>query len=250
MVCSQCQAIEDVFDQKNARRELKSYQQNGPKKSTRLLIQAFRDEGLENRSLLDIGGGVGVIQLELLGSGIRQVTCVEASSASLAVARDEIARRGLQGQVSCHHGDFVQLASKIQPSDYVSLDRVICCYPDFESLVDSSAKLAGQLYGLVYPRDSWWLRWGARLFSPLLRLVTRSEFQIFIHPSNEVEAIIRKNGFQRKLYRTAGIWQILVYQRLENQPQTSPSNPLIQERQANPANQEGNIPSPAHQNPG
>ena len=36
-------------------------------------------------------------------------------------------------------------------TDILTLDRVICCYPDMQKLVGLSAKRARKLYGLIYP---------------------------------------------------------------------------------------------------
>jgi hypothetical protein len=110
--------------------------------------------------LLDIGGGVGVIQYELLAAGLDHDTYVEASTAYFNAARTEAQQRGYSEQVSYHRGSFVELAQEIAPADIVTLDRVICCYPDMQKLVGLSAVLARKWYGLVYPRDTWWTRIG------------------------------------------------------------------------------------------
>ena len=109
---------------------------------------------MEGATLLDIGGGIGVIQHELLDSGAAQATSVEASSAYLSAARSESERRGLVDRVTYHHGDFVDLAESIQPADVVTLDRVLNVYPDWERLASLSAERARRLYGVVIPRDT------------------------------------------------------------------------------------------------
>jgi magnesium-protoporphyrin O-methyltransferase len=83
MYCSQCQGIEEVFSQEYVRRELKHYRRKGPGKTTRMLTEAIEKEGVEGLSLLDIGGGVGAIQHELIAAGVREVTSVDASTAYL-----------------------------------------------------------------------------------------------------------------------------------------------------------------------
>ena len=45
------------------------------------------------------------------------------------------------------------MSDEIEAADVVTLDRVICCYPDMEALVGRSAERALRLYGLVHPRD-------------------------------------------------------------------------------------------------
>ena len=93
MNCSQCQGIESVFDRKTAAQKLTQYRRQGPDQTTRMLIDALKSEGVEDLTLLDIGGGVGAIQYELIKAGVRSATSVDASSAYLAVARDEAQRQ-------------------------------------------------------------------------------------------------------------------------------------------------------------
>ncbi|MBI2966094.1 MAG: hypothetical protein HYY34_07815 [Chloroflexi bacterium] len=69
MNCCQCQGIEQVFNAKVAARELRAYRKKGPRKTTRLLIDALKAEGVDGLTLLDIGGSIGKIQHELLDAG-------------------------------------------------------------------------------------------------------------------------------------------------------------------------------------
>ena len=124
------------------------------------MIDALKKQGVSGVSLLDIGGGVGAIQHGLLAAGVQNATDVDASKAYLAAARQEANRRGIADRVDFQYGNFVEMADKIEPADVVTLDRVICCYPDMEKLVSLSVERARQLYGLVYPRDTWWIKIG------------------------------------------------------------------------------------------
>ena len=69
MNCPHCQDAEKTFGSGVADRELQHYRTRGPGKTTRLLIEALKASGIEGLTLLDIGGGVGVIQQELLKAG-------------------------------------------------------------------------------------------------------------------------------------------------------------------------------------
>jgi 2-polyprenyl-3-methyl-5-hydroxy-6-metoxy-1,4-benzoquinol methylase len=208
----QCQGIDEIFSQQYVEKELSRYRSKGPEKTTRMLAEAIKKEGVEGLSLLDIGGGVGAIQHELIEAGVDRVTGVEASTAYLTAARAESERRGQTDQVSYHFGDFIDLASDIEPADIVTLDRVICCYDDMEKLVSLSAKRARRLYGLVFPRDTWWMKVGLGLGNLFLRL-RRSAYRAFVHPTEEVEVLLESMGFKRKSYRRTLIWQVIVYTR-------------------------------------
>src|SRR3972149_11462112 len=104
MSCAQCQVIERMFDRRAAERELSQYRAAGPGGTTRRLINARKAEGVAGLTLLDIGGGVGAIQHELLRAGARSATAVDASSAYLDAARAEVARLGSAARGGCHHG--------------------------------------------------------------------------------------------------------------------------------------------------
>ena len=212
MPSCQCQGIESVFDQAEADRKLAEYRRKGPAATTRLLVEALRAAGVEGRTLLDIGGGVGALQWALLAAGARTAVSVDASSAHLATARREAQRLGLGQRVDYRLGDFVTLAGEVPAADIVTLDRGVCCYDDMPALVRLSAQHAQQLYGLVYPRDAGWIRFGVRVANGFQRL-TRSAFRMFVHPTAAVEALLRENGLRRAYYRRSGLWQVVVYAR-------------------------------------
>jgi SAM-dependent methyltransferase len=212
MTTCQCQGIKLQFNAREAAHKLADYHKHGPIPSTRLLIAALKDAGIQDRTLLDIGGGLGAIQLELLKAGARAAVSVEASPAYLDTARQEARRQGLSDRVEYHQGDFVELASDIPPADIVTLDRVICCYPDMPALVGRSAEHARQLYALVYPRDTAWVRLGLRLENLFQRL-KRSPFRVFAYPTPAIEALLQARGWRRRQHRLTGPWQVAVYGR-------------------------------------
>jgi magnesium-protoporphyrin O-methyltransferase len=212
MNCCQCEGIECLFNQQEAAKKLKQYRRKGPDKTTRLLINTLRAYGVEGMALLDIGGGIGAIQHELLKAGLSRAISVEASSAYLDVAKAETERQGNAARVTYHSGNFVDLAATLPAADIVTLDRVICCYPDMPQLVGLSVARAVKLYGLVYPRDTWWVKLGISMMNFFFRL-RRTPFRVFVHPTEAVEAIIQAEGLKRSFYRTTGVWQVVVYAR-------------------------------------
>ena len=212
MDCCQCKGIETLFDQKEAENKLKAYRKDGPAKTTRMLIEALQAEDIEGTTLLDIGGGVGAIQHELLRVGVESATGVDASTAYVKAAQEEAEQQGHAARISYHYGNFVDLAPQIVPADIVTLDRVICCYHDMQRLVGLSVAKAERLYGLVYPRDTWWLRVAINIANLYFR-VSRNPFRTFIHPTQAVDALVRGNGFEQRFYKKSGLWQVVVYAR-------------------------------------
>ena len=212
MCCRQCQGIEVFFDEKEARRELKNYRKKGPAKTTQMLVDAILEEGVDRRTLLDIGGGVGAIQNELLKAGAASARSVDASTAYIDAATEEARRQGHSDRVDIRHGNFVDIASEIEQAEIVTLDRAICCYHDMESLVGLSAAKATKLYGLVYPRNTWGARIVFSFFNLFFRL-RRNPFRVFLHPTASVDALVRRSGLERLHYQQTLVWQVVVYGR-------------------------------------
>jgi hypothetical protein len=212
MDCPHCQGADKTFGSGMAERDLRRYRSRGPGQTTHLLIEALKAAGIAELTLLDIGGGVGAIQHELLKGGSSSVIAVDASSAYLQAARQEAKRQGHADRVTYHYGDFVALAPQLPTADIVTLEKVICCYPDMNALVSLSSARAGKLYGVVFPRDTWWMRVSGRVINFFLRL-QRSAFRFFVHPTEAVEAVVRANGLQRRYYHQTLLWQVIVYGR-------------------------------------
>jgi tRNA1(Val) A37 N6-methylase TrmN6 len=210
--CCAAAGCERTFDEKHAARELRNYRANGPIKTTQTLIQLLLRGDVKDGTLLDIGGGVGAIQYALLDAGARTVVSVDVSSAFEDVARREAEQRGVRDRIRYESGDFVELASRIAPADIVTLDRVVCCYPNMESLVRLSTQRSRRLYGLVYPRDRRMTRVVIRVQN-LFRALFRNPFRSFVHPVDAMDALIRTAGFSLRQRVRTFVWEVAVYER-------------------------------------
>ena len=200
------------FDARHADKHLRAYRQKGPTGLTLALIEGLAEGGIDGRTVLDIGGGVGAVHHELLRSGAAAAVDVDASRAYISVARAEAERQGHAERVRYLLGDFVALADEVDPADLVALDRVICCYADMAALVGRSATLARRRYGVVYPRDSWLGRVGVAFINARLRL-SRSSFRAYVHRTADVDSILTAHGLTKRLQRTTLIWQLAIYER-------------------------------------
>lgn len=168
---------------------------------------------MEGATFLDIGGGIGAIQHELIDAGASQATSVDASAPYLDAAREESERRGYAGRVTYLHGDFVELADSVPSAEIVTLDRVINVYPDWERLAGLAAARAERLYCLVYPRDTRRVRiviFKLNLFLRLLRKPVRAA----VRSPDAIERIARENGLSPHVSRNIGAaWQVSIYHR-------------------------------------
>jgi magnesium-protoporphyrin O-methyltransferase len=205
-------SVGNEFGEAAARHDLRTYRKSGATTTTRWLIDGLGAGGIAGLTVLDIGAGVGAAHQALLAKGAAAVTDVDGSPAYVAAAREEAERQGTADRVDYRVGDFVALAAEIPAADLVVLDRVICCYPDMEALVRASVAHARVRYGLVYPRDAWWIRAGATVLNGLGR-VFRMRTRAYVHRTGVVDAIVRAAGFAPRLHRHSLFWQVAVYER-------------------------------------
>ena len=213
MTCCGASACESQFDRKRAARELKNYRAHGPvNPTTRAMINLLRRAGVAGNTLLDIGGGVGAIQYDLLEAGAGEVTAVDASSSYQQAARAEAERRGVTARIQFQLGDFVALAPQVAAADIVTLDRVVCCYPEMEPLVRLSAERCRRLYGLSYPRNRWPVRAVVSAENAFRRLFG-NPFRSFVHSPAVMDRLLTSLGFTQQAALRTFAWEIVVYAR-------------------------------------
>lgn len=210
--CPHCENADRLFDQRKAAADLRAYRRHGAAGTTKQLLDVLKTRGVTGLTLLDIGGGIGEIQHELKAAGVSAITDVDASGAYLAIARQEAERRGYAADAHYLHGDFVALADRVEPADIVTLDRVICCYPNMETLVSAAAAKAKCFLGLVYPRDGWWMKLGVGIWNVFPRL-HGDAFRSFVYPTAAVEGVIAANGLHKIEQHAGPLWQVAVFSR-------------------------------------
>src|SRR5262245_57151444 len=140
MTSCHCCASDKEFGRRRARRDARRFRRRGPDPGTQQLLTAIGGASLPpHPTLLDIGGGVGTIHHALLDRGFSQATHVDASAAYLAVADEEAQRLGHGQRVTFQRADFREVAAWLPIVDVVTLDRVVCCDPDYDSLLAAAA---------------------------------------------------------------------------------------------------------------
>jgi SAM-dependent methyltransferase len=207
-----CDDFASIFDRRTAEKDRDRYHQKGPDRTTHLLLQMLRPYGVVGATILDVGGGIGIIDQELLRDGAAGAILVDASAAYLEIARAEAGRTRTRDRLDIVEGDFTSRASEVGAADIVTLDRVICCYPNVDALVSLSASRARRVYGIVLPRD----RLLFRLAVPLLNLgmrLRRKRYRAFAHPNAHVDRLVAAAGLRRRAERATFFWRIAVYDR-------------------------------------
>lgn len=200
------------FSGKSAARVAKAYQRKGLAPSARRLVDGLVRSGVEGASILEVGGGVGTIQAELLGAGAGRATNVDLSPEWETEAKALIAERGLDGRVIRKVGDFVAIAEQVEDADVVVLHRVVCCYPDWRGLLGVATGKARTALAVTFPRD----RWLTRVFIGIenfMRRLRRQEFRAFVHPARAMLDLVREAGFDVTSDTSDVAWRSVVLHR-------------------------------------
>ena len=203
-------AAERQFSEKRATKDLAQYRSKGPGSTTRLLLAGLETAGPLHGRLLDIGSGVGVLSFELLERGVTSAVGVDLSSAHVAIAAQEASRRGRSESTRFVHGDFLDVAGPLPSADIVTLDRVVCCYPEYERFLEESLRHTGHIFAFSYPLDLWYVRTWVGLQN-VGRKISRNAFRSFIHPVSAMENVIRRAGFTLIDRRSTRTWHADVY---------------------------------------
>ncbi len=109
-------------------------------------------------------------------------------------------------------GDFAVIAGTLPDADVVTLDRVVCCYPDGESLLREAAARTRQLLAFTYPRDRWYVRMIIALEN-FWRRLTGSKFRAFVHQPQRMAGALEAAGLVRDARRKAFVWILELYRR-------------------------------------
>jgi magnesium-protoporphyrin O-methyltransferase len=215
MACSCCafdHTVDRQFTREKVAKELQRYRRNGPGRTARILRDGLAAARLTTGTLLDVGAGVGALTLALLDEGMTRGTVIEASAAYLAAASEETTRRGRSAVVRFVHGDYVAIGPQVPGATVVTLDRVVCCYPSFEPLLEQAARHAEVAIALSYPRDRWFVRLGLSLEN-LMRRAKGNGFRTFLHPPPAMQEVLERGGFELVSRRYTPAWTADVFAR-------------------------------------
>jgi magnesium-protoporphyrin O-methyltransferase len=211
--CAPFEGVADEqFNRDKASAELKRYREKGARPTTRLLETGLTEGDGVHGTLLDIGSGIGSLTFALLKRGMNHAVAVDASSAYIEAARGEAERLGRTADVQLVRGDFVSLSEELPPATVVTLDRVVCCYPFYEPLLNAALRHAERCFAFSYPRDVWYVRL-ALLLENALRRLKGNAFRTFVHPPTKMEELLRRHGWSLASRRQTWMWSVDVYRR-------------------------------------
>lgn len=204
---------EEFFGEKTAANDARKYRQKGPDPMARSLARRAAVRGVEGASVLEIGGGVGQVALELLKEGAASAEVVELLPAYEPFVRSLASEVGVADRISFRTADLVADPTSAAPVDVVVLNKVVCCTPDGVALAGIGASLARRVLVLSFPRQVWWSRVGLGTVNAYLRL-RRRRFRVFVHPQAAVEGAIEAHGLTRVSERNGPLFRIAAFERV------------------------------------
>lgn len=208
-----CKAVDEEFDARWARRDVRRFERRGPEATTRLILTEVREVPLPPRPvLLDVGGGIGAIHHLLLEQGFASAIHVDASSGYLAVAAEEARKRGHAERVEFRHADFSSVAGSLPQADLVTLDRVVCCDPDYAGLLGAAAGRARRALAFSFPRPRWFVHLVMGAFNLLNRLRGRA-FRAHVHSPAKMAGVLEQAGLTRRRSARTFFWAVEIFER-------------------------------------
>ena len=201
-----------IFSEKNARAEATRYRRSGLDGTSKRIFDVIRARGVEGKTLLEVGGGIGAIEIELLKAGVARAVNVELTPTYEAAAGELLVEAGLSDRVERIVMDFAEAGNLVDAADVVVMNRVICCYPDMPKLAVAAAERARDVLVMSFPNDRWWTRLGLTLVNFGFGVI-RMQFRVFLHPPNLILAAVERQGFSTRLNQRGLLWQVAALER-------------------------------------
>ena len=205
--CCDPRGCDGFFGEGFARRVAKRYRKRGLGRTERRMVEFLEAEGIDGASVLEVGGGVGELHVELLKRGARHAVNLELSPHYDEEARLLLAEAGLADRVERRLHDIAVEPGAVEPADVVVLHRVVCCYPDYERLLGAAAGHAGRLLVFSYPTRNLVSRGVIGLQNLAFRLTGR-EFRAFTHPPEAMLGVLREQGLDVRVAGAGAIWKV------------------------------------------
>ena len=196
-----------MFNDRFARHLAARYRKKGLGRTARRMVDLLAQRGVQGATVLEIGGGVGEIQLELLRRGAASATNLELSPGYEPEAARLLQEAGLAGRVDRRQADIASDPDAVEPADIVILHRVICCYPDYAKLLGAAADHARRQLVFSFPLRNPASRAVLATQNLTLRLTGR-QFRVFAHPPAAMLRVLTEHGLRPTLAHRGPVWQV------------------------------------------
>ncbi len=205
--CCSPKGYRSIFSEKRAHAEARRYRRRGLDPISRRIAELLKEQGVGGRTLLEVGGGIGAIQIELLRAGMTRAVNIELTPTYEEAAQALLREAGLEDRVERRIMDFAEATDAVEAADVVIMNRVVCCYPDMPKLAGAAADHTREVLVMSFPKERWWTRAAISLVDLALR-VGRQQFQVFLHPPDKIIATAERHGLKTIFKQTSLIWEV------------------------------------------
>lgn len=205
--CCDARGCDGFFDERLARRAAERYRRRGLDRVSRRVVELASRGRVGGSSVLEVGGGVGELQVELLQRSAASAVNLELSPAYGGEAVRLLREHALEARGEWRLHDLAADPTPVEPADLVVLNRVVCCYPDALQLVAAAAARTRRLLVLSYPRRNALTRAFVAAQNLGFRLRGR-EFRTFTHPPRELVAAAEAEGLRLAGEHRGAIWLV------------------------------------------
>ena len=210
--CCNARGCDDFFTARMAKRAAERYRKSGVDKTAERILAFLEERGIQGATVLEVGGGIGDVQVELLKLGAGRTLNLELSPAYETEAARLIEEAGVEGRAERRVHDIAADPAGVEPADVVVLHRVVCCYPDYERLLGAAADHSRRLLVFSYPPRNVLSRLLLGSQNLLFRL-RRKEFRTFAHPPARMLAVLEERGLVHTYAHHPVVWQIAGFER-------------------------------------
>jgi Methyltransferase domain len=207
MTCCDPRGCDQFFNRGFARRVARRYRKRGLDRTARRMVSFLERHGVRGASVLEVGGGVGEIQIELLKRGADRALNLELSPGYESEATQLLRETGFEARGDRRLHDIAVEPEAVAPADVVVLNRVVCCYPDYERLLGAAGARAQRLFVFSYPRRNAVSRLLIAVQNLGFRIMGR-EFRVFLHPPASMLAVLGEHGLRVEFAHKGLVWQV------------------------------------------
>jgi magnesium-protoporphyrin O-methyltransferase len=206
-----CCGADQLFDLKTAQKQYRKYIKKGPGRVTQKIIDQLSNFSIHQEDvLIDVGGGIGALQWWFLSQNGKNTVGVDASSGYQKIANKHALDLNLSDRSTQLFGDFACLELSALKGNYVTLDKVICCYPDFKSVLQKAVNTHPEVISLSYPLHGY-LASIIRGFGVLFMKILGTSFKPYVHNGKHVQLLLIDLGYQLKYQDILFPWRIQTF---------------------------------------
>lgn len=210
--CPEPRDYNEVFSRSFSRSSSRRYERRGLSRLAGRMVDFIESRGIGGATVLEIGGGIGDLHVELLRRGARSATNLELSTSYDDDARALLARYGLSDRVERRVLDIARDPEAVEAAGIVVLNRVVCCYPDYVGLLAAAGERADALLVFSYPSRSVANRLLLRLENAWHRVRGR-DFRAYAHDPTAMVKVVEGTGLRQVMEHRGLVWSVAGFER-------------------------------------